>query len=336
VAMRLRQRVRAKRAEQYAHLADGAVRFAFGFAVSAALVLAAYNSAGPLEEFARKSASAVSQNKPVESRVLLAVESSGVALQVVDTNSAQSRPVTPPPGNRTVPDTGKTETGRKPPTPAASAGPSPEIRPGSSPRPSPWNLSWPELGAAALLAMLAYEALIESGKGARHDSPKFVDALNIWYPLVIARPTATPRVVKRWMNRVRYLATRELPTSELRSPIERFVDWYAAGGKGKDVSHGDPTGGQDKLQLERIPEELAVALGAIYELDPAALKSPNQFKALLSLDQGGQISLLGENANELIRAKRALHVQQAKFTQWDQIALYAPRFLALWPTIDIQ
>lgn len=28
---------------------------------------------------------------------------------------------------------------------------------------------------------------MEAGKGARHDSPKFVAALNIWYPLVIAR-----------------------------------------------------------------------------------------------------------------------------------------------------
>ena len=237
---------------------------------------------------------------------------------------AQSQTATPPP------------VGEAPKPLGTSTAPAPEIHPGSSPRPSLWNLSWPELGGVALLAMFAYYALVESVKGARHDSPKFVDALNIWHPLVIARQP-TPRAVKRWMNRVRYLATRELPASELRSPIERFADWYAARGETEDISPGAATGGgKEQPQAETIPEEIVVALAAIHEFDPEALKTPVNFKALRNPSQTVGLSTLGESADELIAAKRELHMKAENFSSWDQLATYAPRFLALWPNIDVR
>jgi hypothetical protein len=197
------------------------------------------------------------------------------------------------------------------------------------------NLVWPELGGLALLGTFAYYALIESVKGAHHDSPKFVDALNIWHPLVIARQP-TPRAVKRWMNRVRYLATRELPASELRSPVERLADWYAARGEGKDVS-ADKTGdGKEQPQAERIPEEIAVALAAIHEFDPEALETPAHFRALQNPNETAGLTSLGEKADQLICAKRGQHMKDKNLSGWDQIAKYAPRFLALWPSIDVR
>src|SRR5260370_6539912 len=197
--------------------------------------------------------------------------------------------------------------------PPQPSGPPPEFFPGSNPRPAPWKRWWPELGGLALLATFAYYALVESGKGARHDSPKFVDALNIWYPLVIARQP-TPRAVKRWMNRVRYLATQELPVSELRSRIERFADWYAARG---ETAYFSPSNfakeGTEQSQPGRIPEEIAVALAAIQEFDAKAIKTPANFQALKSANTTAGLSTPGEKATEVIPPKRTPHTNEKNF-----------------------
>jgi hypothetical protein len=334
----LHRRKRAKRAEQWALYAGGAIRFAFGFVVIASLVAAGYFGGVRIEGDLKQPTSAV---KPPESRVLLAVQSGNVALQVVDTNSTAAPAANK--GNAVAVNAAaaKADALGTPGAPGASAGIKPEIHPGSNPRPDPWKLWWPEVGAAALLAMIAYYTLEVSGKGARHDSEKFVEALSIWYPLVIKRQS-TPRAVKRWMNRVRYLATRELPSSELRSPMERFVDWYSKLDE-EAVAPGGKKGATetDQKPTPRIPEEIVVALAAIYELDPAVLESEEQFRSLQTVASTSGISLLGdakirESVNQLISERRALHIEKMTLDSWNQIATYAPRFRNLWPNIKIQ
>jgi hypothetical protein len=212
----------------------------------------------------------------------------------------------------------------------------PEFHPGSNPRPDPGKLWWPELIAAAILSMIAYQTLRLTGKGASHDSKKFVDALNIWYPLVIERQR-TPRAVKRWMNRVRYLATRELPSGELRTPNERFADWYAGWGKKKTTSADVKIAKQEeKEKAEKIPEEIVVALAAIDEFDPKALGSTDILKALQNMSADAGLCTLGLEADKKIAAKRELHGKGENFTRWDQIGRYAPRFQQLWPKIIVR
>jgi KAP-like P-loop domain-containing protein/PASTA domain-containing protein len=311
----LRQRARAKRAEKWAHYADSAVRFAFGFIVSATLLFAAYNGGLRLEQVARETASTPTPGK--------AAETVGISPALPAPDAGKPQAAGPPSG----------EAATKPPTPSA---PPPEIHPGSNARPAPWKLSWPELVTLAIMATIAYYALTQAGKGARHDSEKFVEALNIWYPLVISRQP-TPRAVKRWMNRVRYLATRELPSSELRTPMERFADWYATLGEEKsDAVGGEPAKKSDQKDSVRIPEEIVVALAAISEFDPKALMTPANFLVLQDPGQTSGLSTLGISFDLLIEGKRRMHMENANFTSWDQIALYTPRFLALWPKIDIQ
>lgn len=50
------------------------------------------------------------------------------------------------------------------------------------------------------------------------DSGDFLDALQIWHPIVIARQN-TPRSLKRYLNRVRYFAMG------LRAKIKEFTGW---------------------------------------------------------------------------------------------------------------
>jgi len=314
VAAELRRRARVARAGQYARFADGAARFLFALLLTGALGWRAYKGGEWLNDQAKAQVAAQSQS---DSASKPAQTASGGA-------------VVPPPQ-----DAGQKEQDKTNLAPPEPSGPPPEIKPGSSPRPDPWKLSWPELAAIALLAAIAYSTLVGTGKGARHDSPKFIEALEIWYPLVIERQ-GTPRAVKRWMNRVRYLATREMPASELRSPFERFADWYVARTQGKVAPpEGAVAGGAEK-QPEKIPEEIVVALAAIHEFDSGILTGAPHFDFLQNVGRTSGISSLGkDSADQLISRQRALHVEKLGQKSWEQIVRFAPRFLNLWPTIDI-
>jgi hypothetical protein len=57
-----------------------------------------------------------------------------------------------------------------------------------------------------------------------HDSRDFTEALEIWQP-VIGRQYRTPREIKRFLNRVRYIAMRWRKPSPQKTVVERFVDW---------------------------------------------------------------------------------------------------------------
>lgn len=331
VAALLDRRKRERRAERWTECADGAIRVALGLVMIAILVSAGYFGGVYILQRLKQAPSAAA---PAEPKVLLAVKSGSVALQVVDTNS-----VVAPAANASNNGTANTTPKETPPPPASPLGPSvqrPEFHPGSNPRPDPGKLWWPELIAAAILFMIAYLTLRLTGKGASHDSKKFVDALNFWYPLVIERQR-TPRAVKRWMNRVRYLATRELPSGELRSPKERFADWYAGWGKKKTTSADVKIAKrEEKEKAEKIPEEFVVALAAIDEFDPKALGSAEILKALQDISAEAGLCTLGLEADKKIAAKRELHRQQENFTSWDQIGTYVPRFQQLWPKIIVR
>ncbi len=57
-----------------------------------------------------------------------------------------------------------------------------------------------------------------------HDSRDFTDALEIWQQ-VIGRQYRTPREIKRFLNRVRYIAMRWRRPSHQKTLAERFFDW---------------------------------------------------------------------------------------------------------------
>jgi cell division septation protein DedD len=91
------------------------------------------------------------------------------------------------------------------------------------------------------------------------DSPNFVDALKIWHPLIFSRQS-TPRAIKRFMNRVRYLAMRQRPVSDSERSWLRTL--FASKGQLEEpqVPIESPSAENPN---EPIPDEALVALAAI-------------------------------------------------------------------------
>jgi photosystem II stability/assembly factor-like uncharacterized protein len=99
------------------------------------------------------------------------------------------------------------------------------------------------------------------------DSPNFVEALKIWHALVFSRQS-TPRSIKRFMNRVRFLAMRQRPTkAEVRpSLLKKLFSWRT---RVKDQEHAGLTAAPEAAsEPERIPDEALVALAALRQFSP--------------------------------------------------------------------
>jgi len=79
-------------------------------------------------------------------------------------------------------------------------------------------------GALAVYAALTYRRSLISIGAIVGDSEDFRDALDIWYPL-IARKFQTPRALKRFLNRMRYLAmcSRRGPVAD-QPPLVEALD----------------------------------------------------------------------------------------------------------------
>jgi hypothetical protein len=131
----------------------------------------------------------------------------------------------------------------------------------------PGNGRWEWWGPAT--AMLAFSALWLTGIAARRrevpvrDSPKFVRALDAVEPLLLG-PRMTPRLVKRFQNRMRYLAERmraQQPDTDWTAGLlhragcllgKEFVPaiWFA------------------RSPPPEMPEEVLILLGAIEQFGP--------------------------------------------------------------------
>ena len=91
------------------------------------------------------------------------------------------------------------------------------------------------------------------------DSPNFVDALKIWHPLIFSRQS-TPRSIKRFMNRIRYLAMRQRSVTEGESSWWRRLVRSSTIGKEVSTEVAAPPAA---IAVEPIPDEALVALAAI-------------------------------------------------------------------------
>lgn len=104
----------------------------------------------------------------------------------------------------------QTQGGAGPSQPAAAANSSQlaELLP-----PDPTPVPLPDLSVTLLLLAAAITIQFKMWE-ARHasqiveDSPEFIDALDRWHPMIFAK-CETPRAIKRFLNRVRYMAMRQ-------------------------------------------------------------------------------------------------------------------------------
>jgi photosystem II stability/assembly factor-like uncharacterized protein len=89
------------------------------------------------------------------------------------------------------------------------------------------HLTWlPVLPGLLLLGFSAW-VLTRRPNEIIHDSERFSEALDLWQP-VIGMQFRTPRDVKRFLNRVRYIAMRWRRAAEQTTPLERIAGWLLA------------------------------------------------------------------------------------------------------------
>lgn len=154
-----------------------------------------------------------------------------------------------------------------PPAPPASTPtlyPVPKVQPGEDRATNRWAVGIPAV--LMLIVCIGYGIfLLRSTLNHVRDSQRFVTALGIWMPLVYQK-RRTPRGVKRFANRVRYLAMLQQPEVLDKSGWNEMVDWfYGLFGKGNQ----DPSRQQTDNAMSAVSdlaEDVIVGLGALHEL----------------------------------------------------------------------
>ena len=116
---------------------------------------------------------------------------------------------------------------------------------------------WLALLAGLGLAVIGGRYLVQRPRRFTEDSKTFRNALAIWHPwIVLVR--RTPRTIKRFLNRLRYVAMR------LRSEPENLSLWERIGRRFD--RQADEAG--TETRSGGVPEPVLVALGAIYHVNP--------------------------------------------------------------------
>ena len=137
------------------------------------------------------------------------------------------------------------------------------------------NLSWYLLLLipAVLLGLAAWDMATRQPPRIERDSPEFEKALGIWQHWILYT-RHTPRAVKRYLNRVRYLAMRYRPESREYRWFHRLL------GINKPAA----------AEQQQFHEADLVALSALYSVCPGLLRNPGQLAAL----GDGNFSVLDE------------------------------------------
>lgn len=135
------------------------------------------------------------------------------------------------------------------------------FEPGDTVRRSAWL---PGLLALALLGLGFWRLSVPPDLIVR-DSEEFERALAVWHPLVYAR-RGTPRSIKRFLNRVRYLAMLQRRQGPEPTPWSRLLDRLR--GRAPEPA---PAGG------DIIPERALVALAALEHHRPEWLQDNDLF-----------------------------------------------------------
>jgi len=138
----------------------------------------------------------------------------------------------------------------------------------------PQRLQHPEAHLAVLLLGLGIWRLSIPPDVVVRDSREFEQALATWHPLLFAWRN-TPRSIKRYLNRVRYLAMLQRPAAPEPALWRRLVDGAARlWQRLRKQPEGQDTSPATTSERPIIPEDLLVALSAIDCCHPEWLRDP--------------------------------------------------------------
>ncbi|UCH40454.1 MAG: hypothetical protein JSU67_01750, partial [Gammaproteobacteria bacterium] len=106
------------------------------------------------------------------------------------------------------------------------------------------------------------------------DTEGFTLALKRWYPLIYA-VNPTPRAIKRFENRIRYIAMQARPPQQAPDFIDRIIDWFESRWSQilrREVAETEPETIIAEAAEFDIDDEMLVALGAVEALDSETIK----------------------------------------------------------------
>lgn len=136
------------------------------------------------------------------------------------------------------------------------------------------------------------------------DSTTFKDALRIWHPVVYAGQP-TPRSIKRFMNRVRFLAMRQRANRE-----------------GPDRQDG----------RKSIPESVLVALAAMQHFKASLIEDETKFETVCNAGRPQAVD--NSLGSEMLGKAVAGHL--AKFGDWDEIKNHRLAYLQISSTVRVR
>jgi len=177
--------------------------------------------------------------------------------------------------------------------------PPPVYQQGGEPHPQGQSAPfWLIVMMAVIVVLVAIRAILyarrEDVRAVEKDSESFQAALRIWLP-VVEEQQPTPRSVKRFLNRVRFLACLQQLEPEGTGPT-------------------------------RIPESILIALAALYKLNPRVLADQYEFDKARDLTQ-----IAAPAVPTLSTVDKARLAHEAAFHNWGELASNRARFLDLLP-----
>lgn len=166
------------------------------------------------------------------------------------------------------------------------------------------------------------------------DSPKFIDALKIWHPLVFAR-SSTPRSVKRFMNRVRYLAMRQRRQKDDPPAWKRLLTRFSS----TEPGAADAEKEQQVDGAVHIPDELLVALAAIQHFNQRWLTNVEALLPEPSKEEPSNSVLAGAHCDKddwaLLQKAKAEHVRAFGYWGGDAIVNARNKFLRISKGVQV-
>jgi photosystem II stability/assembly factor-like uncharacterized protein len=175
--------------------------------------------------------------------------------------------------------------------------------------------------ALALAAGAGVWSLLSQPEVVVRDSSRFTAALRQWHPLIYDRGFVTPRSLKRFLNRVRFLAMRQRPGEVYETRGDRLAAWLRrvlrisppATVESRGVNAETLAGLQGPM-----PEPILVAWCAL------ATEFKDEYRTVTS-----------ERASQALEAKRLPELARFCRDQWDQMERWRPRFEELAQAVQL-
>jgi len=211
------------------------------------------------------------------------------------------------------------------PSPARRTDQSPEL---VSPHSLPQRASlWPLALMILLLLGLAIWYFTQRRDLIVKDSPEFEIALKIWHSQIHSDQT-TPRSIKRFMNRLRYLAMRQRPLIESAPRWREMIAPFA----GKLGIQQPPPAAVEAAEM--IPEHAMVALAALQQIKPALLHEREEWLFKYPSNPPDHMCATEEDKRLMSALLGRIGMHAVTFGDWKEVGEYRHLFLRM--TSEVQ